>query len=124
MVELNLTKKIGDFIVIKSGELIIDNNKSIEFEISDGGEPLIFKIEFVNQKGRDSVINQDVSGNTQIMRFLNFERTHSINGLFEPIEIGKINNDGQISTLYFNCIVYTHDPNLGNRIFKYSFLTK
>lgn len=123
MINLKFKEKIGNYSIIKQGEIIVNKDSCISIEISDEGEPVTLKIEFANQGGRASSVSQEVSGNIQTLKFINFEQNNSINGLFEPIEIGNINDNGNNHTLYFNCVVHTINSKEGNRIFKYSFLT-
>ncbi len=122
---ISFKEKIGDYIIIKSGEIIVNKDSLITIEISDeGGEPLLLKIEFLNQGGRIASISQEVNETTQTLKFLNFEQDNMVNGLFEPVEIGTLDENGQIHTLYFNCLIHTISSKDGNRIFKYSFLIK
>lgn len=121
---LNFKEKIGDYSIIKQGDIIVSKDNRISFEISDEGDPLILRIEFVNQGGRTSSVSQEIDGNIQTLKIINFKEDNSINGLFEPAEIGTMYNNGNKCTLYFNFTVHTINSKEGNRIFKYSFLIK
>lgn len=124
MINLKFKEKIGDYTIIKQGEFIVNKDNCISIEISDEGEPVTLKIEFSNQGGRTSSISQEVNGNLQTLKIINFEQNNSISGLFEPIEIGSIDDNGTTHILYFNCVVHTINIKDGNRLFKYSFLIK
>ena len=124
MINLQFKEKIDDYTIIKHGEIIVNQDKCISIEISDEGDPITLKIEFINQGGRASSISQEISGNIQTLKLINFEQNNSISGVFEPIEVGKIDDNGKEYALYFNCVVHTISHKDGNRFLKYSFLYK
>ncbi|MCL1625736.1 DUF6864 domain-containing function [Bacteroides caecicola] len=118
---MEFKEKISEYTIIHHGEIIVYNDQEIQIELTDTSGPLILKIHFLNSGGRVSSFTSEVNENVQILTFKNFERNESLGGLFEPVEIAKM-DDG--SSLYFNCAIYTENAKDGDRLFKYSFLKR
>lgn len=118
--ELNFKEKMGEFTLIQHSEIITYNDKDITIILNGNDETLQLKIKFKNQGGRVSKMKNCIDGDTLTIEFLNFEQPNSMSGVFEPIQLGIINN----IDLYFNCAIYTLNAKDGNRLVKYSFWTK
>ena len=112
---------IGNYKIMKHGEIIIYNDNGIMIDLIENDVPITLKIKFENKGGRVSTITSNIEDNTLIFHFINFERENYIGGIFEPTEVGKLDNG---DTLYFNCIVNTINIKEGLRIIKYTFLIK
>lgn len=122
---MDIKERIGEYEIIKHGEIIVFNDEDIMLEISfddkDKEEPLLLKIHFENKGGRVSSINQKIDEKTMILEFINFDREMSLGGIFEPIEIAKKDNN---SIIYFSGIVFNRQETGKERLFKYSFYLK
>lgn len=118
---MDFNEKIGDYSIIRHGEIIVYRNESVDIQLTEeGSDSIVVRIVF-KEDGGNTGISEELQDNTLIMNFLNFNRNYSMSGIFEPIEIGKSDND---SVLYFNCVVFTINSKDGNRLLKYSFLKR
>lgn len=121
MEDLRFQERIGDYTVIKSGNIIVFDNKEIYIDIFDKDDLLKIKIEFSNRGGRIASITKYNTDDCICIRFVNFEKDNSVEGAYNPIEIAEF-DDGNV--LYFSCVLNTIDSKSGIRTFSYSFLMK
>ena len=117
---MDFNEKIGNYKIIKHGEVIVYKNETIDIEIVEE-EVMTFRAMFVQENDSKSYIKYEVYQNVLTMKFVNFNKNYSASGVFEPMEVGELDNG---DTLYFCCVIFTINANDGNRVFKYSFLTK
>lgn len=117
---MNIKEKIGDYTIIKYGEILVYNNEIVQFELIEENS-IFLKIRFDKIDGEKKTINQDLKDNTLTFQFINLNNDDSYYGIYEPIRIGSLGNG---NPLYFNILVHTLNTKYGNRILKYTFLTK
>lgn len=117
---MDIKEKIGDYTIIKCGEILVYNNEVVQLELIEENS-IFLKIRFDKIDGEKKKINEDLKDNTLTFQFINLNNDDSYYGIYEPIKIGKLGNG---SPLYFNVLVYTLNAKYGNRILKYAFLTK
>ena len=118
---MDFNEKIGDYTIIKHGEIIVYKNETINIELIEESGTMVLKVMFVQEDNSRPYITEELNKNTLIMKFVNSNRDYSVSGIFAPIEIGKL-GDGEV--LYFCCSVFTINAKDGNRLFKYSFLKR
>ena len=111
-------EKIGEYAIIKSGEVTIFNNAPIEISVYDS-TTICIRIEFEHGDGK-FFIEESLDKNTHILRFSNLN-VNSVCGTFEPIDIAVLDS-GEILYIIANAIIL--DAEKGNGIFRYSLLTK
>lgn len=122
---MDFNEKIGDYRVVRHGEIIVYTNESINIEIQED-TTMILRVLFItemenNRKSHILIQGDPNDNNLLVVKFVNIHKDYSVSGIFEPIEIGIFDNGDKI---YFTCAVFTVNAKDGNRIFKYSFLTK
>ena len=115
---MEIKERIGDYVVIKSGEIAIFNNTPIEINISDSNT-ICIRIEFEYGNEKFS-IQEYLNKTTHKLKFSNM-CINSICGTFEPIDIAKLDS-GEILYIIANVIMF--DDKKGNGLLKYSLLTK
>lgn len=120
--ELQFTEKIGDFEILKNGEIIVFKNASIELKLIEHGIDSVLLIKFSKIEDTKPMIRQYVENNIMIFDFINIDKNQSVTGIYEPTEIA-VSDDG-MHTIYLNCALMTLKNEDGNRLFKYSILAK
>lgn len=120
--ELQFTEKIGDFEILKNGEIIVFRNASIELKLIEHGIDSVLLIKFSKIEDTKPMIRQYVENNIMIFDFINIDKNQSVAGIFEPTEIA-VSDDG-MHTIYLSCALMTLKNEDGNRLFKYSILAK
>ena len=116
---MDFNEKIGDYTIIKHGEIIVYKNETIDIELIEESGTMVLRVMFVQEDNNKPYVTEELNKNILIMKFVNHNRDYSVSGIFTPIEIGKL-DDGEV--LFFCCSIFTIDARNGNRLFKYSFL--
>ena len=117
---MHFKEKIGDYTIINHGEILVYNNEIVQIELIEENS-IFLKIKFDQIEGDKKSIKHKLEDNTLTFQFINLNNDDSYYGIFEPIQIGQLNNK---NPLYFNVVIYTLNAKYGNRILKYAFLTK
>lgn len=120
---MDFYEKIGDYLVVKHGEIIVYANEKINIEIQEN-TTMVLRVLFIqenNESSHISIASDDNDESLLVVKFINIHKDYSVSGIFDPIEIGTFDNGEKI---FFTCAVFTVNAKDGNRIFKYSFLTK
>lgn len=117
---MNINEKIGDYTIIKHGEIIVYNNEVIQLELKEENS-IFLKIKFAQIDGEKNSIKQSLEDNILTLQFTNYDAENTYYGMFEPVRVGKLDNQ---NALYLSIVVHTLNTKYGNRIVKYTFLKK
>lgn len=121
MENLVFKEKIGDYTIIKNGEILVYNDETVDIELIRKKSCITLRAMFVQEDNSRPYITEELNKNTLIMKFVNSNRDYSVSGITTPIEIGYLEGG---ETLYFYCSVFTVNAKIGYRFFKYAFLKR
>lgn len=123
MKDIKFKEQISDYKILKKSEIIIFNNSEVTIEIDiEGEDALILIIKFKDNKEiKGCNVDRKIDGRTMVLTFENLQEPNSTFGFFEPMQLATSDSG---DALYFNCIIITYNDTEGNRLIKYSFLTK
>ncbi|OUP31671.1 hypothetical protein B5F24_16450 [Bacteroides clarus] len=121
MENLVFKEKIGDYTIIKNGEILVYNDEAVDIELIGKKSCITLRAMFVQENNSNPRIEMKSDKNILTIKFVDINKDCDVAGITTPTEIGHLEGG---EALYFYCSVFTVNAKIGYRFFKYAFLKR